>query len=76
MTIAGAPWGSSRSITGEMVVASSDGVVMIAGRGSRNRLASPRGGWETTSLRWRETARCHAPNRFGTVNMEDNINIE
>jgi len=20
--------------------------------------------------------RCHAPNRFGTVNMEDNINIK
>jgi len=21
-------------------------------------------------------ARCHAPNRFGTVNMEDNVNIK
>jgi len=24
----------------------------------------------------RIVGRCHAPNRFGTVNMEDNINIE
>jgi len=23
-----------------------------------------------------DDARCHAPNRFGTVNMEDNINIK
>ena len=23
-----------------------------------------------------EGAQCHAPNRFGTVNMEDNINIK
>jgi len=23
-----------------------------------------------------QTERCHAPNRFGTVNMEDNVNIE
>jgi len=24
----------------------------------------------------REGSRCHAPNRFGTVNMEDNVNIK
>jgi len=23
-----------------------------------------------------ELVRCHAPNRFGTVNMEDNVNIK
>jgi len=23
-----------------------------------------------------EMTQCHAPNRFGTVNMEDNVNIE
>jgi len=23
-----------------------------------------------------QSTRCHAPNRFGTVNMEDNVNIK
>ena len=25
---------------------------------------------------WVSSSRCHAPNRFGTVNMEDNVNIK
>ena len=31
---------------------------------------------EASLFRQVPSARCHAPNRFGTVNMEDNVNIK
>jgi len=31
---------------------------------------------ELTGEVQRAVAQCHAPNRFGTVNMEDNVNIK
>jgi len=44
----------------------------------------PHGGLDTLDVPFdlgtdeaaKEYTRCHAPNRFGTVNMEDNVNIK